>query len=231
MVECRFFRVACSGRCSWCSGRSQSSAGCQFGTWTRYPRQPQSKGLPLFARPPFYTRHGTPRYVRFRLPPPALWLTMLLRRFSLRLNADNRGHAMVDFPSIDGAKPVIHPPETQAISPAHLPFRRISLPSAPNVQRQSIVSIASFDSIAEGPHPPASSPMSRVTARGTRHRPSSVDPNRRNNRRREVKSVVVVDGQREGKRRRVIHELHDTERTYVDGLELIYSVSARFYSV
>ena len=36
--------------------------------------------------------------------------------------------------------------------------------------------------------------------------------------------MVVVDEQREAKRRKVIHELHETERTYLEGLELIYSV-------
>lgn len=34
----------------------------------------------------------------------------------------------------------------------------------------------------------------------------------------------LIDEQREAKRRKVINEFHDTEKSYVDGLELIYSV-------
>lgn len=34
----------------------------------------------------------------------------------------------------------------------------------------------------------------------------------------------AVDEQREAKRRKVINEFHETEKSYVDGLELIYSV-------
>ncbi|KIP04169.1 hypothetical protein PHLGIDRAFT_494233 [Phlebiopsis gigantea 11061_1 CR5-6] len=134
---------------------------------------------------------------------------------------DPRGHDMVDFPPIDGPKHIA--PDAQLALPPHLPFRRISLPSAPNLnlQRQSIVSLASFDSILEG-HTSASASFAWTPSKGTRPRPSSVDPSRRNNRRREVKSVVV-DEQREAKRRRIINELYETERSYVDGLELIYS--------
>lgn len=142
--------------------------------------------------------------------------------------ADNRGHAMVDFPSIDGAKPSVHAPDAQLAQAAYLPFRRISLPSVPNLQRQSIVSTLSFDSIPEGPQPPSHAvSMARTPSKGPKRRPSSVDPLRRNHRRKEVKSVVV-DEQREAKRRKIIHELYETERTYVDGLELIYSVSALY---
>jgi hypothetical protein len=43
---------------------------------------------------------------------------------------------------------------------------------------------------------------------------------KRGNRRRELK----VDDAREAKRLKIIHEFYETERAYVDGLELIYSV-------
>ena len=155
---------------------------------------------------------------------------MRFRRFSCRRVLDNRGHAMVDFPSIDGAKPSIHAPEVQLAPTAYLPFRRISLPSAPNLQRQSIASLASFDSIPEGPLPPAAAiPQTKPLSKGPKRRGSSVEPAKRLHRRRDVKSVVV-DEQREAKGRKVIHELYETERTYVDGLELIYSVSCTLMS-
>ena len=155
---------------------------------------------------------------------------MRFRRFSWALFTDNPDHAsaMVEFPAVDGTKPpVVHaPPDVQLAPAPYLPFRRISLPSGPNVslaQRQSIVSTASFDSIPEGPHVVgAAIPMSRSSSKTPKRRPSSVDPARRAHRRKEVKSVVVVDEQRESKRRKIIHELYETERTYVDGLELIY---------
>ena len=138
--------------------------------------------------------------------------------------------AMVSFPASDSSPTqAAHPPEQQLPpTPAqYLPFRRISLPSAPNLQhRVSVVSTASFDSVPEAGEPlsaPISSSPSKTGVRGTRPHAASVDALRRNQRRREVKSVVV-DEQREAKRRKVIHELHETERTYLEGLELIYSV-------
>lgn len=157
---------------------------------------------------------------------------MQLRLF-LRLTppcSDSRPpNAMVDFPTSDSTPAQSSQVSDNSLAPsAYLPFRRISLPSAPNLHRQSVVSTASFDSVPEAlevPHVPSSLPASpsRPIARAVRHRPSSVEASRRNYKRREVKSVVV-DEQREAKRRRIIHELHDTERTYLDGLELIYSV-------
>jgi FYVE, RhoGEF and PH domain containing 5/6 len=152
---------------------------------------------------------------------------MHLHRLSCFRRVDNAGHAMVDFPAIDGTKPsVVHGTDVQLTPTPYLPFRRISLPSAPNLaQRQSIVSIASFDSIPEGPQPVALSiPLNKSPSKGPNRPSSSQDPTKRVNRRRDVKSIVVVDEQREAKRRKVIHELYETERTYVDGLELIYSV-------
>ncbi|TCD62196.1 hypothetical protein EIP91_007229 [Steccherinum ochraceum] len=106
----------------------------------------------------------------------------------------------------------------------YLPFRRISLPTAPSLlHRQSVVSTASFDSLAEdGPAPPPAAPSALKGAqRIPRTRPSSLEPGRRNNlRRREVR---VVDERRDTKRRKIIDEFYETERTYVEGLELVYS--------
>ena len=110
----------------------------------------------------------------------------------------------------------------------YLPFRRISLPSAPSLQLQqnrlSIASLASFDSLPEeGPPraPPATPAVIRNAVRAPKLRPSSVDMHRRAVRRKESR---MVNGQREGKRRKVITEFYETEKSYLDGLELIHSV-------
>ncbi|KAH9934090.1 uncharacterized protein BXZ73DRAFT_46031 [Epithele typhae] len=137
---------------------------------------------------------------------------------------------MVDFPS---SGPDIHiAPSPSALDLAqqrstYLPFRRISLPSAPNlIHRQSIVSTASFDSLPE-PRPllgpvPVTPVVIRNAVHGPKSRPSTsqLDPVRRGVRRRESR---VIDDQREAKRRKVITEFYETERSYLDGLELIHS--------
>ncbi|KAH9885451.1 hypothetical protein C8Q73DRAFT_795868 [Cubamyces lactineus] len=130
--------------------------------------------------------------------------------------------APVDFPS-SGQESASPDPHYQR--PTHLPFRRISLPSAPNLQhRQSIVSTASFDSLPEERHHASGVPITPVVirnaVRGPKHRPSTSDVARRAMRRRESR---VVDEQKEAKRRKVITEFYETEKSYLDGLELIYS--------
>ncbi|RDX50579.1 hypothetical protein OH76DRAFT_1402643 [Lentinus brumalis] len=128
---------------------------------------------------------------------------------------------MVDFPS---AGPDLHASTSDLLyqRPTYLPFRRISLPSAPNLQnRQSIVSTASFDSLPEEGHGPVpATPVVIKNAVRIRPRPSSVDVSRRGVRRKESR---VVDEQRETKRRKVIAEFYETEKSYLDGLELIHS--------
>lgn len=131
---------------------------------------------------------------------------------------------MVDFPS-SSDQPSSQP--DVRYQPQHLPFRRISLPSAPNlVNRQSVVSMASFDSLPEEPVAPGSVvlPTPAVIRHATRspgRRPSSIDVSRKARHRSQMR---LIDEQREAKRRKVINEFHDTEKSYLDGLELIYSV-------
>lgn len=134
---------------------------------------------------------------------------------------------VVDFPSSESHSGIsLDVPYTGAV---YLPFRRISLPSAPSlVHRQSIVSTASFDSLPEEPGSigiNASSPISPLPRSpdrpGFRNQHSS-ELARRAGRRQ---SVRVVDPNLETKRRRVITEFCETEKSYVDGLELIHSVS------
>ncbi|CDO74835.1 hypothetical protein BN946_scf185022.g5 [Trametes cinnabarina] len=129
--------------------------------------------------------------------------------------------AMVDFPS---SGQDLHPSTSLDLHyqrPTYLPFRRISLPSAPNLQhRQSIVSTASFDSLPEDRAVvPVTPVVIRNAVRGPRQRPSSTDVARRVRR----KESRLVDPQKEAKRRKVIAEFYETEKSYLDGLELIHS--------
>ncbi|KAL1748192.1 hypothetical protein HDZ31DRAFT_79887 [Schizophyllum fasciatum] len=103
-----------------------------------------------------------------------------------------------------------------------MPFRRISLPSAPSLlHRHSVVSIASFDSL---PEEESGNPPAVVTPRAVRHRsrqrPGSVDLARKKNRR---STSRPLDESRLAKRRKIIEEFYETERSYVNGLDLIYA--------
>lgn len=145
---------------------------------------------------------------------------MKLRLVRLRIAVLDNRNAMVDFPSSGTPVPSGDP---SIPLPQHLPFRRISFPTSTRnipIRPLSVVSTASFDS--DNSHL-ASSP-GKSPARGPRNRPLSVEANKRVSRRREVKSVVI-DEQRDAKRRKIINEFYETERTYVEGLDLIYSVS------
>ncbi|KDQ62948.1 hypothetical protein JAAARDRAFT_28919 [Jaapia argillacea MUCL 33604] len=152
----------------------------------------------------------------------------------------------VSFPSTDSPHPLSPPPPSSYLPhrPPHLPFRRISLPTAPtlqNLNRQSVVSLASFDSLPEDGTPspgnatgPLGSGISGVlggspksVVRKSRSRPSSVELRGKSRRKEKEKDrdahSLVRDQVREEKRRKIIHEFYETERSYVDGLELIYS--------
>ncbi|KAJ7080749.1 hypothetical protein B0H15DRAFT_1025045 [Mycena belliarum] len=120
----------------------------------------------------------------------------------------------VDFPTTDkNYQPTPRP------RPPYLPFRRISLPSNP--RRQSVVSVASFDSLAEegdsplSPSPAALPAVMRNVNPSRRPKIRPVSSNRKLHR--------PLDEAREGKRRKVIQEFYETEKAYVDGLEMIYS--------
>ncbi|KAJ7780090.1 hypothetical protein DFH07DRAFT_875712 [Mycena maculata] len=103
--------------------------------------------------------------------------------------------------------------------PPHLPFRRISLPSNYNPRRESVVSVASFDSLPEEGHSPSSPSMPAVIRNvANPGRKSKVRP--MSSARRLLKPL---DDPREAKRRKVIQEFYETEKAYVDGLEMIYS--------
>ncbi|KAJ6621508.1 hypothetical protein B0H10DRAFT_2017589 [Mycena sp. CBHHK59/15] len=124
------------------------------------------------------------------------------------------GSYAVDFPSTDkNFQPAPRP------RPPHLPFRRISLPSNP--RRESVVSVASFDSLPEegdSPSSPAFPAFPAVMRNVNPPRRSKVRPMSSNRR-----LARPLDDAREAKRRKVIQEFYATEKTYVDGLEMIYS--------
>ncbi|KAF9054716.1 hypothetical protein BJ165DRAFT_1440572 [Panaeolus papilionaceus] len=119
--------------------------------------------------------------------------------------------------------------------PPHLPFRRISLPSPPPMipDRTSMVSVGSFEVYAED----GSSFSSPQGVQLRNHRTSAYmgDPpmsgGRRRSRARRESSVKPEDRTRIGqeelkmlaKRQKIIEEFYETEKAYVDGLELIYS--------
>ncbi|KAF9016975.1 hypothetical protein BDZ89DRAFT_1165968 [Hymenopellis radicata] len=120
----------------------------------------------------------------------------------------------VAFPTSEPSAPAR--PQPQARAP-YLPFRRISLPTAPpSIHRESVASVSSFDSLPEDGSPPVPTVMRNVNAT-RKSRPLSIDGQKRGNRRSLKPDLHEV------KRRQIIHEFYETERTYVDGLELIYS--------
>ena len=115
---------------------------------------------------------------------------------------------------------------------SHLrPFRRISLPTAPTlIHRESVVSVASFDSLPEEGEAPVL-PRIRAGSHGHGHghlAPKRLGPGRariESPRRRTRRDVSrPADDPRDAKRKKVIEEFYQTEKAYVDGLELIYSV-------
>jgi FYVE, RhoGEF and PH domain containing 5/6 len=123
----------------------------------------------------------------------------------------------VSFPVLDSGTPLIANQR-----PPHLPFRRISLPSAPSpmMHRQSVVSMESFESLPE--EGAGTSQIITISSKPPFRRspPSAFDsPTRSRPRRR------PYNDRNDDKRRRIINEFYETERSYFGGLELIYSVS------
>ncbi|KAG6849678.1 hypothetical protein H0H93_006394 [Arthromyces matolae] len=101
---------------------------------------------------------------------------------------------------------------------AHLPFRRISLPTAPSkLHRDSVISVASFESMPEDRNP------QNINLAVPRN-PNLVRNNKIDSpRRRSFRPSRPSNDPMSLKRRKVIEEFYETEKAYVDGLELIYS--------
>lgn len=92
----------------------------------------------------------------------------------------------------------------------------MSLPVAPNLMnRQSVVSLASFESLSE-----RGTSQNPIATKMLRSRRTSIG-HRKGVRRR---GYQAPDKERDTRRRKVIQEFYETERTYVQGLDLIYEV-------
>lgn len=124
-------------------------------------------------------------------------------------------------------------------APSIQPFRRISLPNFPSVlHRNSIVSVSSFDSFPEDQETrpgmiisvsnPANVRLAKPILVNTgRSRHPIESPKRRSAKR--SSSARPGNDAKVLQRKQVVDEFHATEKTYVDGLELIYSVSAEIF--
>ncbi|KAH9479756.1 FYVE, RhoGEF and PH domain-containing protein 6 [Psilocybe cubensis] len=105
----------------------------------------------------------------------------------------------------------------------HLPFRRISLPTAPSLlHRVSVVSATSSEEAADSSNSQSVRPAIKTHGKVAQSRPvSSASPRNRN--RKRDSSVKPTDDKQAAKRRKVVDEFYETEKAYVDGLELIYA--------
>lgn len=103
-------------------------------------------------------------------------------------------------------------PQVRAIP--HLPFRRISKPTAPALaHRQSVASVASTDAALEN---------------GVAHAAWRKFPESSARKAKKKDAARRDDETRETKRYKVITEFLDTEKAYVQGLDLIYDVSRSY---
>ena len=99
------------------------------------------------------------------------------------------------------------------------------MPSAPSLlHRQSVASMASFDSLPEE-YPLASFEVALSVIKNVAKKAKSRSPplemmGRWYSRKKKTRPI---DAAKKSKRLNVIHKFHDTERAYVEGLNLIYS--------
>ncbi|KAL5533865.1 hypothetical protein ACEPAG_325 [Sanghuangporus baumii] len=132
------------------------------------------------------------------------------------------------FPSTESAggsspapTPVPSPQRRQHL----LSFRRISLPAPSNIlNRHSSASLVSCDSIPqENAVLNVSEASNAPQGFGAKlpNRPSAIDHSKRPHRRRD--SLKPIDETKAAKRRKIITEFYETERAYVEGLDLIYT--------
>lgn len=136
----------------------------------------------------------------------------------------------IGFPASESSSRVSSQP-----APHIRPFRRISLPSFPSVlNRNSVASVSSSESLAEYQEARSGMVISVsssanvsfvkpvVPTNVSRTRPIIIDsPNRRM--RKRSSSAKPTPHARIQQRKKVVDEFRATEKSYVDGLELIYS--------
>jgi len=139
-------------------------------------------------------------------------------------------HTRISFPTSESFSPV-------SLQPAPLiqPFRRISLPSFPSVT-DSIESISFFDSSAEGQevrprltvavHNSGNLCSSKIVSANSHSTQTQLTPieSPKWHSRRHSSSAQPTSDINFLKRKKVLEEFYATEKSYVDGLELIYSV-------
>ncbi|KAJ3575572.1 hypothetical protein NP233_g1000 [Leucocoprinus birnbaumii] len=134
----------------------------------------------------------------------------------------------IGFPAFESPSKVSSPSQMR-------PFRRISMPSFPSgVNRNSIASMSSTDSLTEnnearpGMVVLASSPgnirfpRTSITTNISRTRPNSSELPKRRSRKRSSSAKPATDTKSQ-QRKQVVEEIRTTEKSYLDGLELIYS--------
>lgn len=94
------------------------------------------------------------------------------------------------------------------------------------------MSLKSFDSLAEEPRPQGSAATPTTpTTPSRKPRPTSLQPPPRAKQRAESRrrrTEIISSHDKEGKRRSIVAEILETERTYVEGLDLIYDVGRMF---
>ena len=140
---------------------------------------------------------------------------------------------MVTFPS----EPIPSPTPTSPSRP-YLPFRRISLPADHSQSyRESLASLKNIDTLPEEQQaqeihvgtPPEQKHLSAV--KNGRPRPTSMTGPARTRVRAESRrrrTETQMPSEVDTKRRSVVTHFLETEKTHVEGLDLIYEVSRLF---
>ncbi len=135
--------------------------------------------------------------------------------------------------------PITESPQKQgravplSIRPSHLPFRRISLPTASSfAHRESVFSIVSVDSLPEDDdeeehilrRAALGGPRDNGEVRTAKAGPVPAQLPRR---RRPTRDSVArrPNNKLVAKRENIVDEFYETERAYVNGLNLVYEVS------
>jgi FYVE, RhoGEF and PH domain containing 5/6 len=88
------------------------------------------------------------------------------------------------------------------------------------IKRNSVGSMQSFDSLPEQDRPPTMMPLVMKNV----NKKSGAGPLAQNERRRSQWKLRPINEALEAKRRKVIEEFFETEKSYVAGLDLIHSV-------
>ena len=145
------------------------------------------------------------------------------------INTTSASSPALAFPSADSISSAGSPsvPPSPQRSKALVSFRRISLPTAPSLlNRHSSASLASLTSFPEEgsveQHGSPSSTSGKAISRRSSQSPFSHSYLKKMYKRRDSQNL---DEGKLVRRRKIILEFYETERAYVQGLDLIYAVS------